>query len=66
MSEAWRNLRLPEDLCAAVEKRYGQQFPSLEELLIFVLKDLAKNDVDQLDQREQDIVEQRLKDLGYL
>jgi hypothetical protein len=66
MSEAWRNVRLPEDLCASVEKRYGQRFQSLEELLVFVLKDLAKNDVNQLDQREQDIVEQRLKELGYL
>ena len=66
MSEAWRNVRLPEDLCASVEKRYVQRFQSLEELLVFVLKDLAKNDVNQLDQREQDIVEQRLKELGYL
>ena len=64
--DQWRSVRLPEDLCAAVEQRYAKQFASLEELLMFLLRDLARNEVSQLDQREQDIVEQRLRELGYL
>jgi hypothetical protein len=64
--DQWRNIRLPEDLCAAAEQRYAKQFASLEELLMFLLRDLARTEVSQLDQREQDIVEQRLRELGYL
>ena len=36
-----RDVQLPADLCAAAEKKFGHVFTSLEELLIFVLRDLA-------------------------
>ena len=42
------------------------QFAKLEDLLTFVLRDLARNESNQLDAQEQDIVEQRLRELGYL
>jgi hypothetical protein len=61
-----REVRLPEDLCATAERKFGPRFGSLEELLIFVLRDLSRDAASPLDQAEQSIVEQRLKELGYL
>lgn len=61
-----RAVRIPEDLAAAVEKKYARQFGTLEELLEFVLRELARDEAAQADQREQDLVEQRLRELGYL
>jgi len=61
-----REVRLPADLCAAAEKKFVPQFASLEELLVFVLRDLSRDDASQLDQAEQKIVEERLRDLGYM
>ena len=65
MSET-REVRLPADLCAAIEKKFGQTFTSLEELLTFVLRDLSRDEAAQLDQTEQRLVEERLRELGYL
>ena len=61
-----RDVRLPADLCAQVEKRFGHDFANLEELLTFVLRDLSRDDAAQLDQAEQRLVEERLRELGYL
>ena len=66
MTEEMRSVQLPAGLCAAVEKRFSQTFASLEELLIFVLRDLSRDDVSALDQSEQRLVEERLRELGYL
>lgn len=69
MSES-RQIRLPEDLCVAAEKkfagRFGNKFGSLDELVAFLLRELVSGDTVELDQAEQAAVEQRLKDLGYL
>lgn len=54
------------ELCAAVEKKFAGKFASVEELLVFVLRDLLRDDAVQLDRNEQKLVEQRLRDLGYL
>ena len=59
-----REVRLPADLCAGAEKKYAQTFGSLEELLIFVLRDLSRDDGAQLDQAEERLVEERLRELG--
>lgn len=61
-----RELRLPEDLCSAAEKKFGQAFGSLDELLEFVLRDLLRDDTSSADQAEEKLVEQRLRELGYL
>jgi hypothetical protein len=66
MTEEMRDVRLPGNLCAAVEKRFGATFANIEELLTAVLRDLASDDVSALDQAEQRLVEQRLRELGYL
>jgi len=65
MSES-REIRLPEDLCAAAEAKFGNRFGSLDELIAFLLRELVRGDTIELDQAEQAAVEQRLKDLGYL
>jgi hypothetical protein len=61
-----RTVQLPADLCAAVEKKFGPKFASLEELLTFVLQDLSRNDAYNADVAEQKLVEDRLRELGYL
>lgn len=66
MTEEMREVRLPADLCAAAEKRFDKTFANIEELLAAVLRDLASDDVSTLDQAEQRLVEQRLRELGYL
>lgn len=61
-----RDVHLPADLCTAAEKRFGDRFGSLEELLVFVLRDLTRDDAAGADEAEQRLVEQRLRELGYL
>ena len=61
-----RDVRLPADLCAAAEQKFSQTFANLEELLIFVLRDLSRDEASQFDQAEQRLVEERLRELGYL
>ena len=61
-----RTVNLPAELCAQAEKRFGSKFGSLEQLLEYVLRDLLRDDATRADEREQHLVEQRLRDLGYL
>ena len=61
-----RDVRLPADLCAAAEQKFGRQFASIEELLAFVLRELLRDETAQFDQQEQRLVEERLRELGYL
>ena len=61
-----RDVRLPADLCAAAEQKFGHQFASIEELLAFVLRELLQDETAQFDQLEQRLVEERLRELGYL
>lgn len=61
-----REVRLPAELCAAAERKFSQKFRTLEELLIFILQDLSHDDVLQLDHAEQRIIEDRLRELGYI
>jgi hypothetical protein len=61
-----RDVQLPADLCDAAEKKFGHAFGSLNELLASVLRDLLRDEALQLDQAEQQLVEERLRELGYL
>ncbi len=65
MSEL-REIRLPSDLCAAAERRFGSKFGSVDELVTFLLRELMREDTFDMDQADQAAVEQRLRDLGYL
>lgn len=61
-----RELRLPADLCADAEKKFGGTFGSVEELLTAVLRDLLRDEAQAADLAEQRLVEERLRELGYL
>ena len=61
-----REVRLPAELCAQAEKKFGGQFTSLEELLTFALRELLREDSSQADEAEQRMVEERLRELGYI
>jgi len=63
---ARRQISLPEDLCAAAEQQFIPRFATLESLLEFVLTELTQNQAESLDQAEQQMLERRLRDLGYL
>jgi len=58
-------VKLPEDLCKRVEQLYEKRFVGLDQLLVFVLEELAHDNARRADQAEQRIIEDRLKDLGY-
>jgi hypothetical protein len=66
MTQSSRQVSLPEDLCSAAEELYRKRFPSLEELIVFLLEEVTRQDAVRLDQEEQRIIEKRLKDLGYI
>ena len=66
MSSDVREVRLPDELCNEAERRFGARFGSLEELLVFVLRELLRDQAAQMDQAEQRVIEKRLKDLGYI
>ena len=57
-----RQVSLPEELCASAEKRFGVQFPTVDLLLEFVLKELLSDEAEKLDQKEKAVLEQRLRD----
>lgn len=61
-----RTICLPDSLCADVEERWRSRFSSIDDLLIFILQELNDSDVKKLDQAEEQAVEQRLRDLGYI
>lgn len=66
-NKSWRDLQLPAELCEAVEKQIqGTKFATLEEFLTFVLRELTSQSGRQLEEQERKVIEERLRDLGYL
>ncbi len=63
---ARRQITLPEELCAAAEQRFSSNFENLELLLEFVLRELTRSEAESLDETEQAMLEERLRNLGYL
>jgi hypothetical protein len=63
---ATREVKLPEDLCKKVEQLYEKQFGALDAFLTFILEELACDNATRADQAEQRVIEERLKDLGYI
>ncbi len=61
-----RTITLPEPLCAQAEKWMAGRFDSLESLITFLLQEIARHDSAKLDEAEEQIVEQRLRELGYI
>lgn len=65
MSES-REIRLPADLCAAAEEKFGGTFRSVDDLVVFLLQELLRTDTAPMDRADQAVVEERLRDLGYI
>jgi hypothetical protein len=63
---ARRHISLPEELCASAEQQFSARFGSVESFLEFVLRELVRTDAEALDKSEQAVLEQRLRDLGYM
>ncbi len=61
-----RSISLPAELCEQAEKKFGERFSSLEQLLEYVLRELVRDAAAHADESEQRMIEQRLRDLGYL
>jgi hypothetical protein len=61
-----RDVKLPADLCAAAEQKFGSSFAGVDELLSFVLQALLQDPASELDKAEEQLVEKRLRELGYL
>ena len=66
MSSEKRTVELPAELCAQLEEEFGKPFATFEDLLVFVMQNLTQGKTAQMDEAEQKILEQRLRDLGYM
>jgi hypothetical protein len=61
-----RSIQLSAELCVAAEQRYQHVYGNIEELLDAVLAELVRDDAARLDEAEQELVQRRLRELGYL
>jgi len=59
-------VRLPDELCIEAEKWLKGRFENLEALISFALQEIIKDEGAKLDQQEEEMVQQRLRDLGYI
>jgi len=66
MKSEMRTITLPDELCNAAESKYRQRFAGIEELVTAVLQELVKDDAAKMDEADRRMIEERLKDLGYL
>jgi len=57
-----RTISLPAELCTLAEKKFGSLGPFLE----YVLRDLTRDEAAVKDEEERRIIEERLRELGYL
>jgi len=62
----YRSLRLREDLCAQAEKWMAGRFENLESLITVLLQEISAADARKFDAAEEEMINQRLRDLGYL
>lgn len=66
MPDQYRTVRLPEELCGRAEIWLRGRFENLDALIVFLLQEIMKDDGANLDQQEEEMVQQRLRDLGYI
>jgi hypothetical protein len=64
--DSTRTIALPEELCRTTEARFAHRFGGLEEILTAVLNQLLHDGALKMDEREQQVIEERLKGLGYI
>jgi hypothetical protein len=61
-----RSVQLSDELCVAAERRYAGVFGNIEQLLEAALTELVRDRAAKMDEAEQELVQQRLRELGYL
>ena len=61
-----RNICLPEELCRAAEHEFGQRFQSIDEMITELLRELLRDDAARMDKQELEVIEQRLRSMGYV
>jgi Arc/MetJ-type ribon-helix-helix transcriptional regulator len=61
-----RTIKLPEQLCQAVEQKFSRHFGSLEEFVTAALREFLRDDDLKMDEHEHQVIEERLKALGYI
>ena len=68
MSDSDRNVRIPEDLYARIEKHIaGSEFDSVPKFVGYVLREvLAERNDEEYSQEEEEQVKSRLRALGYV
>lgn len=66
LADQFRTVRLPEELCKQAEAWLKGRFENLEALLTFILREAIKDEGRKLDLQEEEMVQQRLRDLGYI
>jgi len=62
----YRMVRLPEDLCVEAEKWLTGRFENLETMVCFLVREMIREDANKLDQAEEQLIQQRLRELGYI
>jgi len=66
MNPEIRNVSLSAELCSAAENKFRGRFANIEKLLEAVLRELVRDDAAEMDDADRRMVEERLRDLGYL
>ncbi|HEY7353837.1 MAG TPA: hypothetical protein VH596_13805 [Terriglobales bacterium] len=61
-----RTIKLPEELCQAIEQKFSARFDSFEDFLAAALKEFLRDDTTKMDEQEERVIEERLKALGYV
>ena len=61
-----RQVTLPAEMCEEAERRFAAHFANVEELLAFVLDRLLHDEAGEMNRAEELMIEQRLRDLGYM
>ena len=61
-----RTISLPEDLCLKAEHKFRHRYENVTEFLIAVMTELLSDGATAMDINEQQIIEERLKGLGYI
>jgi hypothetical protein len=62
----FREIRIPEDLCASAERTFAGKFGNIEELVAYLLREVTSDAEVRIDETEQKMIEERLKALGYI
>jgi hypothetical protein len=61
-----RSISVPAELCSAAEKKFMGRFGNVEELVTFLLREVTQDAAGQMDDAERQVIEDRLKALGYM